>query len=247
MVKKRTLFIFLILINFVICFDVKCAVFDIYPVKIFLDSKNLTDKLTIKNVDTKDLSIQIRVYSWEQDDNGNDIYEETNDIVIFPKIVQLKPSEEKVIRIGCQKSTFEKEGTYRIMVEELPPIKSDIKHGATVSILLRVSIPVFLSPYYKKRSGNVEIAEIIDNKLVIAVSNTGNTHFIANEVKIRGLNKSGEEIISSRENGWYILPGKRKHFSFGIDHIKARELSKVQVVVRSDEDFKIERWIHLEN
>lgn len=246
MLKIRTGSFYLVLVLcLALSVPAKSAVFDIYPVRIFMDSKNRTEKVVIKNLDSKELQIQVRVFSWDQTEQGEDKYEETNEIVIFPKILKIKPSEEKVIRVGCQVPPDGREKTYRIMVEELPPVEQSNQQGVRINILLKVSVPIFLSPVAKKRSGEMEFEGVKDDTLLITVNNNGNVHFIASQLKIKGTDRSGSEIFSTTQNGWYILAGRKKQFSVKLDPKIAEKLFGINVVVHGDEGFGIEKWFQV--
>ena len=48
------------------------------------------------------ITVQLNAKSWDQDDQGTDNYSETRDIVFFPKILEVEPATERIIRIGYQ-------------------------------------------------------------------------------------------------------------------------------------------------
>ncbi|MBM4137860.1 MAG: molecular chaperone [Nitrospira sp.] len=105
--NHKVLVAFLILtILFLLRGSANPITFDINPVRIFFDAKVTTEKLNVRNSGDRDFSLQLRVYKWSQDAHGEDIYEETTDIVIFPKIVTIKKGEEKIIRIGTKPILF---------------------------------------------------------------------------------------------------------------------------------------------
>ncbi|MGV8075544.1 MAG: hypothetical protein AB2L11_13440 [Syntrophobacteraceae bacterium] len=69
-----------------LCLPANAASLDIQPVKLYLGNEKKVEKLTLKNLDEVDFPLQIKAYKWTQNDNGEDIYEDTQDVIIFPKI-----------------------------------------------------------------------------------------------------------------------------------------------------------------
>lgn len=221
------------------------ATFDIYPVKIFFDSKNRIEKLTIKNLAEKTLNLQIRVFSWTQDGNGMDVYEDTKDILLFPKTLSLKPDEEKIVRVGSQIPSSDREKTYRIIVEELPPLTSEQKEGSVVHILLRISIPIFVASREKKLEAKIELRGIENGNLLFDVLNTGNTHFIAEKILIKGVDEGSNEVFSTSQNGWYILSNMRRTFSVPIEKEVVHTLKRLHIFLKGNDGFEVQRVFSL--
>jgi P pilus assembly chaperone PapD len=78
------------------------ASFDIKPVRLELSKETPLEKLVIKNVSDKEFPLQVRVYEWNQNEKGEDVYTETDDIIVFPKIMTIKCDEERYIRVGSK-------------------------------------------------------------------------------------------------------------------------------------------------
>ncbi len=53
-----------------------------------------------------------------------DLYEATDELVFFPKLLVLKPDESRMVRVGIEGIPPEKEKAYRIYLEELPDPES---------------------------------------------------------------------------------------------------------------------------
>jgi fimbrial chaperone protein len=192
------------------------ASFDIKPVRIELNDKIRMEKLVIKNVSDVDFPLQVHVYEWSQNENGEDVYRETQDIVVFPKILTIKKGEERFIRLGANTLPGIKEKTYRVYVEEMASETAE-QQGATIRLFMKVGIPIFITPPEKKED-QAEINGIAmdKGKIKVKVRNSGNSHVIVTGIGVRGLNAAGGEAFNRSIAGWYVLSGMEKSYETDI-------------------------------
>jgi fimbrial chaperone protein len=210
------------------------ANFDIKPIKIFLDPKSKIEKLTLKNISEEDLTVQIKGYQWTQNEKGQDIYQETRDLILFPRITTIKQEEEKIIRIGTNLNSGSKEKTYRIFVEEIPSGEKIENTGSTIHMYMKIGVPVFISPGKKVEKGTIEAVNIKKGKAEIKVQNNGNFHFMVNAVQVRGVDRQGKEIFSTAVDGWYILSGESKAYEITIPPDECKDITRLNVEVRTN-------------
>lgn len=208
--------------------------FDVQPVKVFFGGRTRAEKLVVTNVGGGDLSLQVQAFAWSQDNDGEDVYKETSDIVIFPRILMIPRGQQRIIRLGTTLGPSPQEGTYRLYVEELPiRAQKSSGTGAGVRLTLRVGIPVFVSPVNNldtKASGSLTMER---GEAVVRVHNGGKTHLIIQSVRITGRNARGAEIFSKDLKGWYLLGGASRAYVTGILPATCRKLSEIRAVVRT--------------
>ena len=173
--------------------------FTVNPVRIFFDGRNKTNILTIKNEDEESVTLQLRAYAWKQDEKGENIYSTTKDIIFFPKIVTIKKGEEKIIRLGTNLSRDEHEQTYRLYIEEIPG--PGTTESTAVRIIMKVGVPIFISPLKVDAQGSIEKKEMQKGKLYFEVKNNGNVHFIIRAVNVKGNDASGKEVFKTEIGG----------------------------------------------
>jgi fimbrial chaperone protein len=207
--------------------------FDISPVNVFLDPGKQTERMTVKNLGDNDLSLQIKLYVWTQDAAGMDVYTETKELIVFPKIVTLKKGDERIIRIGAKKRAAGAELTYRIFIEELPASTVPAE-SPSVPFLSRVGIPVFLNPEKKAISPRIESLGMKDGKLDVLVKNDGNCHFIVKTVMVRGKTAEGEVLFSKEAKGWYLLSGISRPFTIPVPAALCGKVASLDVIVSTD-------------
>ncbi len=128
---------------------------------------------------------QVFIKRWSQNEKGEDVLEDTKDIVVYPKLFQAP----KVLRIYAKRKDPKTEQSYRLILKELN-IEKESK-GKTV-VLKTLSIPLFVLPQKKKPKLRTECT-----KNVLKIVNEGNVHF-----KILSIGKKSEVI--------YVLPNQKK-------------------------------------
>ncbi|HAV43608.1 TPA: hypothetical protein DCX15_06310 [bacterium] len=252
--KKRFIF-YLFIMDIILVSQVMAGSFAVRPFKVFLESKKTT-ALKVRNTGEEKVTIQIMAVAWRQDEEGQDRFEPTKEIIFFPKILSIEPEEERVVRIGYRGEWPKVERAYRLFLRELPlerPGKTAIK------IALELSIPLFISPIEKvrktKRIEEIEIEKVsieemmkppkrkvevegeetrsVPSKkmLVVRVRNRGNRHLIIKKVEVIGLDGPKREIFFKEVRGQCILAGVSKPFVIEMspEEYQGSELIKVKV------------------
>ena len=203
----------------------------VVPIKVFLDDRSTTASLTLTNEGEENVTVQLHAKSWDQDDQGIDIYAETDDIVFFPKIVTLEPATERIIRVGYQgDSTQGSEKTYRLFVQELPV--SD-PGEMTLRFAITFSIPIFVMPAVRSRDFSITDVSQERGGLRVAVSNAGKTHVSVEEVRARGLDTAGYQVYSTELRGWYVLSGKTKTYELTIPEDGCSKATAIEVEMKA--------------
>jgi fimbrial chaperone protein len=205
------------------------------PVRLSLDDNSKTTVLKIVNEGDEKVTIQLDAKGWQQDETGKDVYEETQDIVFFPRIVQIEKGKERVIRIGYTGKPDTTEKTYRLIMQELPVEKAG---EMRLRLTLTLTIPIFVKPKKEIQEWSAEEAGLSEESLKVKVSNSGNSHIIVSRIKASGLDESGSEVFSRDEAGWYTLAGRSKIFSISVPHeecLKARTI-RVKAALEAAQD-----------
>ncbi len=204
----------------------------VVPIRLDFTKEVKTGILTVVNESPGTLQVQMKAMQWTQDDDGKDRYAETFDIIFFPKILILKPKEERIIRVGTRIPPGTRERTYRLYIEEIPNKTGN--EGPVLSIAIRFGAPIFVSPVSVKTGGDIEGLKIADGALIIPVTNTGNVHYRIHSLMIRGKNKEGKETFSHGLAGWYLLSGASRTYSCGLPAEACRKTSRIEVEVITD-------------
>jgi fimbrial chaperone protein len=200
------------------------------PIRVEFDDQSAAAILTLMNEGQDKATVQLNAMSWYQDPNGVDSYTETKDIVFFPKILEVDPATERIIRVGFQgESTPAVEGTYRIFLQELPVAKPG---DAAITFAMTFSIPIFVAPKVEERK--VTIDEVIQKNghVRIKIWNGGNTHIVVNEVQLQGFDVAGHEVFSNKVRGWYLLANKSRIHELSTPNPGCSQAATIDVTVQ---------------
>jgi fimbrial chaperone protein len=111
------------------------------PVLLELDAPAAASYLTLHNDNDTEISVQTRVFRWQQS-NGADDLQPAEDVAVSPPIVTIPPGADYTVRVvRTAASQVRGEESYRLWIDELPDERRNWRAG--LSILIRQSIPVF--------------------------------------------------------------------------------------------------------
>ena len=208
---------------------VNAGSFKVFPLKLELNSKTKTTLFKITNTGNTSVTVQLETASWAQDELGDDKYEDTQDIVYFPKIVKVEAGQQRIIRVGYKgKKVRSIEKTYRIFAQELPELGD--KKGA-LKFSLRFSVPIFVLASGAESEAKVESASLINGQLKVLVKNSGTEHFVVKGIKVNGIGYEGQQVFSAKTGGWYVLPESNKPFLVKIPESECRLSEKLSYSV----------------
>ena len=207
------------------------AGFAVKPLRIHLYQGHMTESIEVSNDEAVALSMQLRAYAWSQDGEGLDIYEATDELIFFPKLLVLNPGEKRMVRVGVRGAPPESEKAYRIYLEERPD--SRIVPQGRLRTLLRVGIPVFRQPAELDHSAEVIDVEIDDCEARFRFANRGNTYMMLKNVAVRALNGAGDELAAGQLRGWYVLTGRERPFVYTIPEEACKATERFEVRIES--------------
>lgn len=181
----------------------RAASLQVSPTGLALAPTQNADVLTLTNSGSEPLRAQVRVFQWTQHD-GKDVLEPTRDIVATPAMLAVAPGASQLVRVVRLAPPGAVEGSYRVVVSELPPPKKD-GAKAGLQFALQYSLPVFLLPPGAPASGGYALhARKIGNML--EVSNTGRLHARLSSLAQVGAGGKGTVLFPGLLG--YVLPGQ---------------------------------------
>jgi fimbrial chaperone protein len=200
--------------------------FKAVPVRLSIDPKSRTAMLKIVNEGEEEVTVQLNAKSWEQDENGNDIYDETNDIIFFPTMAKIEKGETRIIRVGYNGKPGAREKTFRLFMQELPVSKPG---EMALKFALTLSIPIFVPPEKETKKWTAEPGGLTEESLKMMVSNNGNSHVIVSKVRAWGKDETGAEVFSQEAAGWYTLAGKTRTYPVRVPYDECLKTKTIQV------------------
>ena len=136
----------------------------------------------------------------------------SQDLVVYPTLLSVPPGESRSLRVGSNTLTGTTELSYRMVVEELPPMESAENAHVGLRMLTRMSFPVFIQPSDRAPSGEIASVSLERGHVTVRVVNTGLVHFKVESVQIDALDGDGRESSSQIVRGWYVLYGDTMEF-----------------------------------
>ncbi len=229
----------LLFISFSFC-PIFAADFQIQPTTLELAGGVKSGAFSVINNGNESINFQVSVKEWTQDANGKDVYEDTKDIVFFPKIMTTGPNEQRAIRIGLKAPLSVNEKTYRLFVEEIPSpkkgqeTKEQGKIKAGITIAFRFATPIFVKPLKQQETAVVDKVEMSKGVVKATVKNTGNVHIKVISVTFRGKAADGKELFSKEVAGWYILHGLSVPYETTVPREACEGLATIEVNAKSE-------------
>lgn len=187
------------------------ASLSVSPILVTLDEKKHSAALTLKNESNEARVIQTELLGWAQQ-NGENIYTPTRDILVNPPIATLQPGQSQIIRLGLNRKVDKtRELTYRLYISEVPPPP---KEGFTgLRIALRLGLAVFVSPKAKPiDKQDWKAARSPEGALQLTLRNSGNRHMRLTSLKVRDLS-NGQQLAEWQPSPTTLLAGQARQIS----------------------------------
>jgi len=202
------------------------------PIRLDLGRDAKSGAVTIVNESDDRLQVQMKAFEWTQDAEGKDRYDETGEILFFPRLMVFDRKEEKILRAGIRIPAVAREKAYRLFIEEISgPRKAE---GVNVAVAIRFGVPIFVHPLKEEVRGEVGAMTMSAGALLVPVKNTGNVHFVVQSVLLRGKNGAGEEIFSRELSGWYLLAGVSRGYATTVPLDACGTMAVLEAEVKND-------------
>lgn len=164
---------FLPMLFLAVCGTAAAAQLSVSPVLIDLEAPTQASVLNLSNDGESPITVQTRVFQWVQNAGREDL-KNTLSVIASPPIVTLAPRQTYTVRlVRVSKEPMLGEESYRVLIDELPDPSRPQANG--VSVLVRQSIPVFMSG---SSAGPPDVSWALQNvegELYLAAVNRGNT------------------------------------------------------------------------
>ena len=213
----------------------QAAEFTINPLLVDLDRGNRASEILVRNEGSTPLRMQVQASSWRQDAKGQDQYEPADGLLYFPRTMEIPPGDSRIIRVGVKAAPVTQEDAYRVFVEELPPAAAaSAPAGASLLVLLRVGVPVFVAPAQPQRQAEITALDLHGTTAEWVVANKGNVHVRADRFELTGLARDGTRLFEQPFQERYVLAGAVKVLRFDIPQDKCAQLAVLEATVTGE-------------
>ncbi len=203
----------------------------ISPTRIDLDPRSRSGNVAIVNEGEDIRHFAVEAAAWSQDEEGNDLYEPTEELVFFPRRLSVPPGEERVVRAGVRVPPADRERAYRLYIQEDAPPRMDGQTG--VAIVLRFGVPVYVRPASQQVAGEIS-ARIENGEARLSIANRGNVHFRIRNVSLEGRGQGGEAIFSESLAGGTVLSGAARLYSLPLPAEICSRLREIAIEAETD-------------
>lgn len=209
--------------------------FAVNPVRLDLGVAARSGALEVRNEGDHPLGFQVEAKEWTQDAQGKDQYEDTRDLVFFPKLMTVEPRQERVVRVGIARAVTSVEKAYRLYIEELPGnVRAAEGKGAQINVLIRFGAPVFVAPLKAEDGLELPQVDLVKGELSLSAKNTGNRHQVIQGIHIKGADAAGKEVYSVTLADRYLLAGVTKAYRTAIPGDRCRDIVSLAVEFKTD-------------
>lgn len=191
-----------VLAAFLFCAEAAGGSFSVAPVRLDVKVPRRAASIEVQNTGDLPAQLQVERYRWVADRDGEDLLEATEEVIATPPIFTLAPGQKQIVRLllfGAPDPS--REVTYRLILQETalndPPPNA-------VQALLRISMPVFITPPGAKPNVVWTLQQEGD-RWWLRAENTGNAHAQINAVRTI----AGADIKATG----YLLAGETKRIA----------------------------------
>lgn len=127
------------------------------------EGKQPQEIFSVTNSGTGDVSLDIDVYRWTQDEQGKSDLAPTRDFLIYPKSLVIKKGQTRAVRLirRSDQGPLDAQAYYRVQFRELAPgfSPSQTSDAAQVAIVTRVLVSLVLQPEGFKEEPTFELRQ----------------------------------------------------------------------------------------
>ena len=198
---------------FVICAGIANAgTIGVSPVRVTLSDSQKIGSLSVRNDGAEPVTMQMEVLSWSQRE-GNAVFAATRELLANPPIFTIPAGSSQLVRVGLRRAPdVQRELTYRVILQELPPPPNPDLTGARMT--LRISLPVFVSPEIEAKPVLLwQAVRTSQGALKISLSNKGNGHIQIKNFKLLLLDsaqpwvtlQASDYVLAGQSRDWIVL------------------------------------------
>lgn len=182
--------------------------FSVAPIRVDFAAGLRIGAVTVTSEDDHPLVFKNSPSLWTQNPDGGDVYTPTTDLVVTPPLLRVETGEPRIVRIGTLREPGDVERSYRVFLEEQAPANPE-GGGATIAVVIKFGVPVFVAPRSERVAGSAEIVERKPARVTLQVKNTGNVHFNVETITANG-------VALKDVSSWYLLPGTTRRYDLAI-------------------------------
>jgi fimbrial chaperone protein len=202
--------------------------------------------LRLTNLADAPLRFELKNQRWDQTPNGDFNLVPSDDLLVTPQVMTLRPNQTLFVRIAFMGTRGEREKSYRVLVAELPAFYAPAQRpGLSLTTRSAVNVPVFVAPLgAAKISGAIADPVARAGFLTFSVANTGTVHFKNQRIDVTALGPNMQRLFLRTLEAWYVLPGEHRDYRLELDKATCSQIRAVTISV--DGGVRLDRTINLD-
>jgi fimbrial chaperone protein len=182
--------------------------YTVKPVRIELSARQLRTTIQILNLGEEPATIQAHVVAWNAN-GAEEILSDNDEILLNPPIFNVAAGHPQFLRLGLRHPQPDtREGTYRLILEEVPRAPKLGFNG--IITLLKISVPIFVNPRVPLPQLLWMVQRTSDQELLLSVQNRGNAHVQIRKLAVTAREASEPGFVQGTAT--YVLQNARKEW-----------------------------------
>jgi fimbrial chaperone protein len=221
--------------------------FGISPIKVYFEKGSSSRDVTLDNADDKTVRLKVQAYKWTEDGEGKRQLTPTQEIAVFPAILELKPKSKRIIRLAAKLPPTQIEQSYRLTIEQLPEAvvkkpeatpdgAKPTKVTAQLNFLYTLNLPVFINPINIDRKSSISSPSVNGGNLSFNLINQGNAHIFASAIEVTTKDSAGKAIATKKINPTYVLPSIQRKLTLDLPQDQCQNARSISIEIKGDED-----------
>jgi fimbrial chaperone protein len=182
--------------------------YTVKPVRIELSVRQLRTTIQIQNLGDEPTTIQAHVVAWNAN-GAEEVLSDNDEILLNPPIFTVAAGHTQFLRLGLRHPQPDtREGTYRLILEEVPPPPKPGFNG--LNTVLKISVPIFVKPRVSSPQLAWTLQRMSDQEVRLSVQNRGNAHVQIRKLAVTAGEASEPGFVQGTVT--YVLQNARKEW-----------------------------------
>ncbi|MCH8543421.1 MAG: fimbria/pilus periplasmic chaperone [Alcanivorax sp.] len=193
------------------------------PVLVALETTQNNRTITLRNTAASEGYYQLQLFAWSQEDGETTLLPQET-LIVTPPLALIAPGASQLARIvrADPAATADKEGSYRLIISEIP--HDLLEQGdSAVNVLLRVSVPVFTKGPADAAPRLQASVTTREGRPHLRLDNQGNSHARLTDAALTA--PGGESQPWRAGLMGYVLPGSTFYWPLPDTHTNATHLT----------------------
>lgn len=216
----------------------RAGVFEVSPLVVMLHGGVSSQTITVSNTSAEPLRLQVTGVAWVQSQDGRELTNPTDDLVLFPTLLDIPAGARRAVRVGlANRAVDATERTYRVLLLQLPSAASQMGtalNSGTLEMRVQLSVPIFVAPPRPEAKLALALDGIRNGHLGLRMTNAGNAHAMARSVDVQARDGRGAVVFDRSLKGWYVLAGSDRAYDLPLDPASCAKVRSVRAVVQTD-------------